>query len=483
MRSSVGRGPADRGAEHDVWSWLGGALLVTVVGVVLGLQYVAPDKRMLAVLAAIVVVGVAWRLDLVSGIGLILLVLPYPRSNVYGSTNVAFILLLVILWLLRVSQGNAPRPRRTPIDAAMIALLMAFVISFYNVTMFGYALANFATLLSGVALCYLIVSNVRTSKDLARIHVFQAITAATVCLVAVYELNHPGGVLIPGWIDFHATHGEALDTRNIRVGGPFFDFELLSEFCAINSLLVLFLFLRARSGVRRLLFGGLLILVAFVQFATVTRGGIIALFLGLVYLMYLLRRRLRFVPVAMSVAGGLVLLLAMNFFVAHFTRSGDLIARVLNPATFEFEHGLPLNRADLWVSAWERMMHHPIIGWGPYYDVSRGLTFWYWPHNGYLFVGNLVGLVGLAMYLWLLYALWRTTAPTTADFDHADYATAFMVFGRVQLFVFIVDQFKIDFMRNATYTLHVFVMFGVLVATALMVRRPRAGAPDAAAAA
>jgi O-antigen ligase len=478
MNLPFGRGPATPRTERDPWTWLIGALLVVAVGIVLGIQYVAPDKRVLAVMAATVVLGIAWRLDLVSGIGMLLLLLPFPRSNVYGSTNVAFILLLLILWFLRMSQGSAARPRRTALDAPIIALLMAFLISFYNVEAHNmrFALANYATLLSGVVLFYLIVHNVRSSRDLERIHQFQIATITIVCLIAVFELNHPGAVLIPGWIDFKGTTGEALNTRNIRVGGPFFDFELLSEFCAISMMLVLFHLVRARTPTRRVLMAGLLMLVAFIQFATVTRGGIIALVIGLFFLMWLLRRRIQFVPLVLSVTTGIALFLAMNFYVAHFTRSGDLLKRVLDPQTFEVENGMPLNRSRLWVQAFERMMRHPIIGHGPYYDVERGTTFWYWPHNGYLFIGNLVGIIGLAIYVWLLIVLWRQTRPGSSTYDDPDYARAFLVFGHAQLFIFLVDQFKIDFMRNAIYTLHVFVMWGVLAAAGAVARE----APESA---
>jgi hypothetical protein len=48
-----------------------------------------------------------------------------------------------------------------------------------------------------------------------------------------------------------------------------------------------------------------------------------------------------------------------------------------------------------------------------------------------------------------------------------------MIFGHAQLFVFLVDQFKIDFMRNSIYTLHVFVMLGVLTATGAIVHNSR----------
>ena len=466
-------GPSRPRTDRDLWSILIGAAILIATGIVFGMQYVNPDKRVLSVIAGIVVVGIAWRLDVVSGIGLLVLVIPYPRSTVFGSTNLAFILLLTILWLLRVAQGMAAAPRRTPVDVPILTLAIAFVISFYNVQApdVGYALSNFAVLAASMALFYLIVHNVRTTRDLERVHLFQAISLTTICLVALFELNHPGGALIPGWIDFSTTHGEALDTRNIRVGGPFFDFELLSEYCAISIPFVLFLLVRARSGAWRVVYGGLLLMVAFIQFATVTRGGIISLMVGLLFMVWTVRRRIQFVSLVIWGTVAVLLFFGMNFYVAHFTRSGDLLKRLLNPATLEFQNGLPINRAELWHQAFERMLQHPFIGHGPYYSIARGLTFWYWPHNAYLLVANFVGIIGLSAYLWWLVRTWRITTPVRSDLQDPDYARGFLVVAHVQLFIFLVDQLKIDWIRNQTYTFTLFGILGVMTATALIVRR------------
>jgi uncharacterized membrane protein YhhN len=100
------------------------------------------------------------------------------------------------------------------------------------------------------------------------------------------------------------------------------------------------------------------------------------------------------------------------------------------------------------------------------------LTYWYWPHNGYLFMGNLVGFVGLSIYLALLVVLWRASRPDVLDPDDPDYATAFLPFAHAQLLVFIVDQIKIDALRNPIYTYQVFILFAVIAVTAQLARRP-----------
>jgi len=461
-------------SSRDWLSLAIGLVVLVAVGVVMGQQYVTPDKRVLAVVSGLLVLGITWRLDLMSGVGLLILILPYPRNNVYGSTNLAFILLMMIVWLLRINTGAAARPRGTPLDQPIIGLVFAYVISFYNVentTYLGFALANFGLFLACIALYYLIVNAVRSPEQLARLHLFQAATVATVCLVALFELNHPGSALVPGWIDFRQTHGEALDTRNIRVGGPFFDFEQLSDFCAVNILLVLFLLLRARTTARKVLFGVLLALVIFILFATVTRGAIIALGVGLVYLVWVLRREVRFVSLMSAIGLVVAGFAAMDFYVANFTRSGDLFKRLSEGHTLELKNGLPVGRAATWIQAFDRWLEHPIIGHGPYYSLEKGITFWYWPHNVYLFIANLVGVVGLSFFLWLMWRMWRLSGTHATGTRDPNYARAWLVYAHVQLLVFAIDQTKIDYLRSPIYQFQVWVMFALLMAGVQLSRR------------
>jgi len=450
----------------DWASRLFGIGLLVGAGIVLGINYLAPDKRMIAVMAATIIFGIAWRIDPVSAIGVLVLALPYPRGTVFGSTNVALVLLLLLIWLLRIATRQAAPPRRTPVDASIIALLLAFTVSFYNIeTTWNLvrALENFAQILAGFAMFYLVVNTLQRPEHLERVHVFHAVSIAMVCLLGVFELVNPNAAFIPGWIGFRHGTSEGVNIHNVRIGGPFYDFELLSEYCAINLFLLLLLVIRARSGVRRVLFGSLFALTFFILFATVTRGGVMAFTVGLIYLLWVTRRRLRFVPVTVALAAMVVAFVAMNYYVANFTNSGDLIGRLSNPESWQFENGMPAARAMIWESAVERMMIHPWIGHGPFYNTDKGIDFWYWPHNGYLYVGNLVGIVGLTCYLWLLFNLWRCSRPVGTDLKDANYARAYLLIAHVQLVVFAVDQLKIDFLRNPTYPFQVWLLFAYIV--------------------
>lgn len=437
-------------------------LVVVTAGIVIGTQYVHPDKRVLAVSAAVVVVGIAWRMSMVQGIGLLMFALLYPRGTVFGNTNFALVLLLLVLWLARMALRQVPTPARTPVDGIVGGFLLSFVISFYNVEPgnLGGAFANFQVLVASMAVFYLIVNTIHTERHLVRFHVFQLVAVTGACLVAIYELNHPGGTLIPGWINFEGTRGTEFDLHNVRVGGPFHDFELMSEYCAINLLLVAFLLMRASSTSRKVVLTGILVLVAFVLFATVTRGAMMALGAGFLYGLWVIRRRVKLVPLVVVTTLAVAGFLAMNFFVANFTRSGNIISRL---SETKFYGGVPDSRVVAWATAWERFLQHPIIGHGPYYSGRTGIRVWYWPHNVYLYIANLVGIVGLFFFLLLLVKLWRMSWPRSDDLRHPSYAHAFLIVANIQLVVFAVDQIKIDYLRNLIYQFQPWILFASIV--------------------
>ena len=463
MAMSIGARPLPR-PLRVLGSRILSTLLIIGLGILIGLQYMAPDKRVLAVTAAVSITGIAWRLDTVTGLGLLILAIPYPRGTIFGSTNFAFILLLLLIWALRVTQRTAPRPRATPVDFVIGGFIVANIVSFYNVEgvqSLGFALQNTFFFIACLAVFYMIVSNVRTEADLQRLHVFQAISIATICLLALFELNHPGGTFIPGWIEFRKTLGTEFNTRNVRVGGPFFDFELLSEFSALSTLLLTFMIVRARSTYRRVTLGAVLLLDVFILFATVTRGGILALSVALLYLLFRIRRRVSVVP--LTLVGGAIAALAwfMNFYVSHFTRSGDVAARFRET---HFVGLVPDDRLVAWSDGWKRFLEHPLIGHGPYYSIQTGTHVWFWPHNGYLYVANLFGLFGLTFYLALLITLLRMSSRGGDDLNDPSYARAFLLIGSAQLILFMVDQIKIDYLRNSVYPFEVWIMYAMVVA-------------------
>lgn len=465
---------AVRTPEHrprDVSSPLGArvnqvlqGLLVAATGILLGQQYVYPDKRVIPLFLSIIAVGVTWRLDMLTGIGVLILALPYPRWTVFGSTNIALVLMLVIFWLVRVSTRQLAPPRGAPIDIPLVGLVILYILSFNNVQNTQYmefALRNFWLFLGSVFMYFLITNNVHGEQGLRRLHDWMLLSALSIFLLGLWELSHPGEALIKGWIGFEHTRGTEFSTRNVRIGSAFFDYELLSEYAALTLLLAGFRFFRARNNNERGLYAGFMVLNVFTLFATVTRGALVSLALTAPFVLWTVRRHLRVVPLTIAASAAIALFGGMNFFVANFTRSGDVFARMSE--TRVIGGWMPDTRAMAWTNAWGRAWVHPLIGQGPFYWDMPGFDRM-WPHNVYLYYANIVGFIGLGFFLLILLQFWRMTRPRTDDVVHGPYADAFLIVARAQFVLFVVNEFKIDYLRNPIYQMLVWVMFSAWTA-------------------
>ena len=467
---------ARREREGVVSRWVGrifSAIAVTGLGVLIGQQYMQPNKRVLPVLAAVVIAGLAWRLDLVSSIGVLIFLLPYPKGTVFGTTNTALALLIAIVWLVNASLRRAPAPRRSPVDMAVLGLMITYICSFYNVTdpeAISGGLGTFEVVLSSVLCYYVIIANVNTTKALRKIHVFQMLSALSVFLLGLYELRHPGVSLGGGWINFGGSTGsgagEDFARHGVRIGSAFGDYELLSEFCVLSLLLAVFLWARANSNAHRALISGFIVLTLFVMFSTVTRGAIFSLVIGLLTMLWTTRRRVRFVPLVIGVSVFVGLFIGMNFYVSHFTASGDMFGRL---SQTHFENGVPDSRIGAWGPALLRATRHPWVGHGPYYVLKVEEGF-FWPHNVYLWYANTVGFVGLGFFLLILFGLARATRPSVDNLRHPDYARSFQIVAQAQFVAFVANEFKIEYMRNTIYQTVVWAMFSIWVATYYVVR-------------
>lgn len=445
--------------------------LTIVSGIVLGLQYWNPHPRIIPVVVALLVFGIAWRLDMVAAMNLLVFLLPYPKGTIFGSTNMAFILLVFIIWLLRVSLSMSPKPRWGPVSLPIGLMVLWYVLSFYNIRderALELGLRETGLFAACVMMYFLIVNSIHTQNDLRRLHQAQMVTAFLVFAIAALEARFAGKIIIPGLLDFTGTVGSEFNTHNVRVGASFRDYELLSEYCGITLVFVIFLWARARSRTERSVLTLFALFTLYTMFTTVTRGIIVALAVVLPYLFWTIRHRLnpvKFVSAALAIA---VLIVGMNFLVATYTNSGDLFERL--SGTKVVYGVVPEARADPWMNAFRRALVHPILGQGPYYAPMWGYGY-VWPHNVYLYIANLIGFPGLLYYLWLLFGLAKILRPTVNDLRHASYADAYLVVARTQLFLFMLNEMKIDFLRNPIYQYQVWMWFGTWTAAYLVSRK------------
>lgn len=447
------------------WVWVA----VGMIGLVLGSQLHTPNQRVIQVIAACILALGALRVQSVVGLILLIPFLPFPKVTTYGSTNVAFVLLVFIIWLARVVLKLEKTAGRSPLDLPVLLLISAYLLSFSQIEnpdfIFG-ALTKFFLALTFIAIAYLALHLIHDEGALRRVVTSILVMAALVQLTAVFELIFPNRSIVPGWIDLSVGDRldyvmQGLEIKNLRVGGSFGDYELLAEFCAMMILLQSFVLLQAKTKVQRLFAAGLLLMSVFILLSTVTRGAIVSLAVAGAYVLWIVRRRIRFTTLvivsAVVVASSALLL---NFVTLH-TKSGNIVERF---AGTEFEGVVPDTRQNVWKQGWERVWESPVLGHGPHFEARRGVRQFFWPHNNYLFYWHITGIVGLLAFLFVLWRVWQATNRHATYLGHASYSGGLLLALRAMLLLFVVDQIKIDYIRNSIYPYWIWLFFGLTIA-------------------
>jgi hypothetical protein len=70
--------------------------------------------------------------------------------------------------------------------------------------------------------------------------------------------------------------------------------------------------------------------------------------------------------------------------------------------------------------------------------------------------------------------LWRMSRPQGDRLGDPNYARAFLLVGHVQLLTFLIDEVKIEYLRNPIYPFQVWILFASIVAAHEIAKRERA---------
>ncbi|MBN1884448.1 MAG: O-antigen ligase family protein [Candidatus Krumholzibacteriota bacterium] len=454
--------------------WLRPSAIVLGMGILVGSQIASPAKRVIEAIVGVVVVLVLWNFSTIGALWFLVVMYPFPFAISLGTSNFVFTIVIFLIHMIRVSAGQERFFLDKRVAAPVLFLVGTYILSLYNVLgvqpmlLQRSALLHTGNFIAAALFFFMIISFVDNEKALERTVKFMVVCSTLVVIFTVVEMLYPGRTLIPFWL--YTRHRAQLIMRDIRMGGPFHDFELVAEFFAINILILLFMVVRARRMLWRGLYLFLLVSNLAMMLATITRGAFISLFIGLAYLTILSRRDLDIVRFVGIAAGFALLIVILETFVSQYTTSGSLFERLLKTT---FERGVvPTNRMAAWSGAIERGMEHPFIGKGPGWDFASGLDKGLWPHNVYLFYFNITGIVGLAAFLFFLWRIFRMTTPAIhASIVTASFPVAFLKILHVCFVLFAVDQLKIEYLRNEKYVFFIWLLFAMIAATSNIVRK------------
>jgi hypothetical protein len=142
-----------------------------------------------------------------------------------------------------------------------------------------------------------------------------------------------------------------------------------------------------------------------------------------------------------------------------------------------FKRGIiPENRYYTWSFGLVRGMETPFIGHGPAFDYSKGVQLRLIPHSIYMYLFDLTGLFGLSAFIFFMYRLMRMSAKSIAvSLKSSPLPQAFLKVLHVCLIMFLIDQIKVEYLRNNIYTYFVWLLFGLTAANySIMQERAKA---------
>lgn len=462
--------------------------IALVVGLVLGQQLYRPQPRVIKALVGIGVLYSAWKFPIPVSLSAFIVLFPFPFPTAYGSSNTIFVFLIAAMWLAQIVLRTSAPPGRTLLDAPILVLLGACLMSFNSVRLAASAakgLVNLSTVLAGVFVYYLIVSTVKNETTLRRMVRTVTIMAMLCFATAVWELVFPGTPIIRGWILSGLYYNPLAIERGLRVGGPFQDFELFAEFNATMLPLMIFQYFQSPRGRTRWFWLGLLLLNFVVLMSTVTRGATIAFILGMVYMLFMIRHSVKFKDYLLTILVAISVWSGVEFFLSNYTVSGSVVERLLNTT---FVDGMPDSRT-FWPDILKRALEKPWFGHGLSYDFGEHgrekLRKFFWPHNGYLYYLHTVGFFGLGAFLWILGRLYFSSLRHSRwAITGGNYPRTLLFVWNVVLVIFAIDEAKIEYLRNPHYQFWPWIFFGLMVATYNVVQAGPAAAaspsvPDA----
>ena len=107
--------------------------LIAVASYFAAKQAITPHRRVIKIAVLLWLLVLMLRFDMVYSIYLFVLLYPFPSGIALGSTNAILMTIIPVVWLVRASSTKERLLTKTPVDAAIILFIGAFIISFFNV--------------------------------------------------------------------------------------------------------------------------------------------------------------------------------------------------------------------------------------------------------------------------------------------------------------------------------------------------------------
>ncbi len=444
------------------------------MSLVLARELVTPHRRLIKVSVAAALLTLMFRFDMIYSLYLFIFLFPFPSAIYLGSTNSILVTLIVLIWFIRSHSERQRFFPKTEIDKFVLLLFGAYIVSLFNVDTFQ-GIKQGLTItwrqVSAFAFFYLIVRFVTDEEKLVRITKIIAFATGLVFLTGVIELFFPGAAIIPGWIHLGKRLGMGMlkyRVEGIRLGGAVTSHGMLADFATVTLFFIAYYFIRAKNPFSKFVWTTIGFVTFVVMLATANRGAFFGFILGVVYFLYLFRKKISIIKYVSFLVIFLGLFALGQTFLEKYTVAASITQRIRGT---QFKGVVPETRVGTWKPALVKSTEHILIGHGPAYEHGRHGTPERWPHNGYIFYLYTVGLVGLSAFLVIVYriaklslsfkgkSIWETNLGNLAAILH------------IQLVMLLFEQLRTDHQRDNIYIYFIWMIFGLIVAASRIIRK------------
>ena len=236
-------------------------------------------------------------------------------------------------------------------------------------------------------------------------------------------------------------YGFSTVAESIRFKSAMGDYELFAEFTGIMILILLFKNKSTKGFLKRFVVFILIGLSVLLLVLTVTRGAILSLIIA-IFIYFILNRgfheKLKFSVILFLLFSAFILIVGSSTDITHI----NIIDRFEDTYLVK---GLPETRSTLWLHSLKLISSNLIIGYGPQRLLhSMNLPF---PHSLYMFLFLHFGIIGFLIFSYISVKMLVRLYVLIIRYNWEKGLILFTL-----LIFFLIDQLKIEFLRNEAYT-------------------------------
>lgn len=342
-------------------------------------------------------------------IGFLFLICSLPLRSFslasFGAADIriseAIFIIVALAWVLNFLAESKIKLKRSEIDFPLIIFFLWIILSFLWSSDIISAIVQSSRVLFGILLYFVTIQIINSEKRLRQAINLWVIVGFSIALIAIFEFFYTG---LPYLVQ-NFMKKSYIFTRSLR-SSVFLSPTLLGSY--LNLCLFLFIgkLVNAKTTMRKIMSTALLFALFLALLFTFSRGAWIGFFLGLIYLLYKFKALMKFAVV------GLIIIFILVFIVGGVIRT-VVVERIMSFTAPEEDPAFQ-ERLLLWRSTKKIILDHPILGVGignsagKYEELSHYYpTKYRYTHNLYLNITAELGLIGLALFLWLCVSIAR----------------------------------------------------------------------------